>query len=94
MQELEVNAQGGKGSRMNARFDLIDGRAMRRLAEVLYEGSLRYGDTNWRLVTPCEHLNHLEGHIADYKAGLTGEDHLGHILCRAMMLVAVVMQDG
>jgi len=85
---LVVNEKGGKQSKSPYRFDLVDGKAMFRLAGVLAYGATRYAPNNWRLISLQDHLNHALQHLFAYLAGDTQDDHLGHALCRLMFAVA------
>lgn len=86
-----VNERGGKQSQTNYRFDLIDAPAMFKLAEVLAYGATKYEPNNWRKIDPQDHLNHALQHLFAFQAGDRSDDHLGHALCRVMMLVATEM---
>lgn len=90
--ETIVNAQGGKHSKLDYRFDLIDARTLFKLAQTLHTGATKYNDhdgTNWKKITTHEHLNHALGHIFAYLAGDNQDDHLDHAFCRLMMAGAV-----
>ena len=84
-----TNERGGKQSLLPYRFDLMDAQAMFELARVLYEGSQKHGEENWRNISIREHLNHLLAHVFAYMAGDESDDHLEHAFCRAMMAVAL-----
>lgn len=84
-----VNDQGGSQSHLPYRFDLIDPQAIFALAEVLYQGSERHGEDNWRKIPINDHLNHALAHIYAYMAGDEQDDHLGHAFCRMMFAVAL-----
>lgn len=88
-----VNEKGGKQSLVPYRFDLMDAPAMFALAKVLYEGSQKHGEDNWRNIAIREHLNHLLAHVYAYLAGDTQDDHLEHAFCRAMMAVALRLEE-
>jgi hypothetical protein len=88
--EIVTNEKGAMQSATPYRFDLIDAKAMFKLAEVLAYGAKRYAPDNWRGISASDHYNHLMQHLNAWKAGDTQDDHLGHALCRAMMLCAVV----
>lgn len=91
---IAVNERGGMGSKLDYRFDLIDGPAMFRLARVLDYGAKRYAPDNWRKVTEREHVNHLLVHAYAWLSGDESDDHLGHMLTRAMMAAAVAHTNG
>ena len=87
--EIVTNEKGGKGSRVHGRYDLIDGKALERLAQVLEEGARKYAPGNWKLVEQHEHINHALAHLCKCEQGDTTEDHLGHAFCRLMMAIGV-----
>ena len=87
--EVVTLPNGARQSRVEARFDLLDGRAMFRLARVMGYGATRYEPNNWRGIPVYDHINHALVHIFAYLAGDTQDDHLGHALCRLHMAVAV-----
>ncbi len=90
---IVANAKGGKQSQVSYGFHLMDARAMFRLAEVLQYGATRYERDNWRKIDAEDHLNHLLGHAFAWLAGDTQDDHPGHLLTRAMMFVAVLLEE-
>lgn len=92
--EMVSNAQGGKQSRLDYRFDLIDAKAMFSLANVLHTGEVRYGRDNWRKIDVDSHINHALSHIYAYLAGDKQDDHLSHGFCRMMMALGVEVQDA
>lgn len=85
---------GGNHSHIPARFDLIDGEAMFKMAQVLHEGAESHGEENWRGVPIKDNLNHALMHIYAYLAKDGSDDHLPHALCRIMFAVAVECQGG
>lgn len=88
------NGLGGKQSKIPYRFDLIDGLALGKIAEVLQEGAEKYGEDNWRLIETRDHLNHLLMHTYAFLCGDNQDDHLSHIACRALFALAVELQEG
>ena len=88
---------GGRHSRLDRRYDLMDARATKRLAEILHRGAITHHDadgSNWRKIPVSIHLNHALAHIFDYLEGaIDSEDHLGHAMTRLHMAVAVDMQQ-
>lgn len=52
-----VNDLGGGQSDIQARFDLIDGRALFEMAKVLDAGAKKYGVDNWRKIDVESHLD-------------------------------------
>lgn len=62
------------------RYDLITPHGMKRLAKRYADGAVTHGDRNWEKGIPASvNLNHLEGHLQQWKAGDTSEDHLAAI---------------
>ena len=92
--DIEVSPHGGKHSQSGYRFDLIDAPAMLVLAGILHQGCAKYGDDNWRGISVKAHLNHVIMHAMAYLAGDAQDDHLGHLLCRAMMALATALRGG
>jgi hypothetical protein len=92
-QPIATNERGAMQSATPYRFDLLDAKSMFKLAEVLAIGAKRYAPDNWRGISASDHYNHLMQHLFAWKAGDTQDDHLGHALCRAMMLCAVVESE-
>lgn len=88
-----ANKRGAKQSHAKVRFDLIDGPALFEMASVLYDGAEKYGENNWRGIDISDHLNHLIMHAYAYLAGDRNDNHLSHIMCRAMFAQAVVLQE-
>ena len=82
------NAQGGKQSKTEYGFHLIDTDAILSLAQVLQYGASRYERDNWRKIPSEEHYNHMMIHYCAWLKGDTQDDHLSHFFCRAMMLYA------
>ena len=89
----ETNAKGGSQSHIPARFDLIDGKALFAMAAVLHQGAEKYGPNNWRLIDVEDHLNHLIMHAYAYLSGDRSDEHLSHIMCRAMFAQAVEITE-
>lgn len=89
-----VNEQGGKQSKVHYRFDLADPKAMFAMCKVLKEGADKYGDDeNWRRIPINDHLNHLIIHAYAYLAGDRQDDHLSHIMCRALFAQGVELGE-
>lgn len=88
------NKHGGKQSYMPYRFDLIDPLALFEMAKVLREGFEKYGaDENWRRIPANEHINHMITHAFAYLAGDKSDEHLSHMLCRALFAQGVALQN-
>ena len=91
-----INEKGGAQSETLYRFDLVDPLAMMEMCKVLKEGSDKYGKygfENWRNIPIYEHLNHLLIHTYAYLAGDESDEHLSHIMCRAMFAQGVAVQN-
>jgi hypothetical protein len=91
--ETTTNQQGGKQSRLDYRFDLIDAKAMFALAKVMHEGAQHYDVDNWRKISVGDHLNHAQSHIWAYQAGDKQDEHLEHAFTRLMMALAMSIQE-
>jgi hypothetical protein len=63
-------------------------KALLALAHVLQVGADKYARDNWRKIPAEEHFNHMIIHALAWLKGDTQDDHLGHMLCRAMMMYA------
>lgn len=83
-----VNERGGAQASTPYRFDLLDAKAMFRLAEVAGHGAEKYGADNWRNIDITENVNHALQHLYAYLAGDRQDDHLAHALCRCLFAVA------
>jgi hypothetical protein len=90
---IVINKNGGKQSKANYAFHLIDKAALLSLAEVLAEGAEKYERDNWRKISAEEHYNHMMIHWIAYISGDKQDDHLGHFFCRAMMAFATAKQE-
>ena len=90
---IEINEAGGSQSRLDLRFDLVDGPAMFALAKVLSYGAEKYGADNWRNIPARDHLNHALTHAYAWLAGDRQDQHLEHFLCRAMFAVAMEITE-
>lgn len=88
-----TNEQGGSQSRVLYDFTLADPKAMFEMCKVLKEGADKYGRENWRLIDVEDHLNHMIIHAYAYLAGDRSDEHLSHIMCRALFAQGVQVQD-
>jgi hypothetical protein len=88
-EETVSNDQGGKQSKLEYRFDLIDPKAIFALAQVMHEGAQKYEKDNWRKISAESHLNHALSHIYAHLAGDKQDNHLSHAFTRLMMAYAV-----
>lgn len=91
--EISFNRNGGGQSYIPTRFDLIDARALFKIAEVLNEGAEKYGEGNWKLISIEDHLNHLIMHAYAYLSGDRSDDHLSHAACRAIFALGCELED-
>jgi hypothetical protein len=89
-----TNDQGGSQSYIPYRFDLFDGQAMFAMARVLHTGAVKYGENNWRKIGIEDHLNHLIAHAYAYLSGDQSDDHLSHVMCRAMFAQGVEIAEA
>jgi dATP/dGTP diphosphohydrolase len=74
------------GDLIDANYADLDGRAIHRMAEVMAEGTAKYGPPSevWIHIDKVAHINHALHHLFKYLAGDTAEDHLSHAACRVM----------
>ncbi len=91
--ELETTPSGGVHSKLRYAFHLIDPGAMFAMARVMAEGEKTHGTDTWRFLTPQQQYDHMEQHALAYLAGDKQEEHLAHMLCRAMMMYAVAQTE-
>lgn len=62
-------------------YTLLSPIALRRYAETMKEGAMKYGEYNWEKGFPIRNLlNHCLAHIHDFLSGDRSEDHLAHAL--------------
>lgn len=87
--ETVTNENGGKQSKLEYRFDLIDAKALFAVARVMHEGAQKYEKDNWRKIDVNDHLNHAISHIYAYLAGDEQDDHLEHAATRLLMALGV-----
>jgi hypothetical protein len=73
-------------------MDLIDGAVLLEVARVLSVGAEKYGENNWRKIPRNEHLNHLLVHAYAALEGDEQDEHLLHLVCRAIFALAVDMK--
>lgn len=101
-ERIEVGPKGGAGSAV-PRYDLIDARALRMIAERLTRGAEKYAPDNWRAVPWEEHVRHAVAHA--YSALERGQqrrtsrrrreaehEELAGFACRALLAAAVWLQ--
>lgn len=79
----------GKQSLRPYRMDLVDAKALLKLANVMHEGTRTHDPESWRELEIHDHLNHAMTHILAYRAGNRDLDHLSRAFTRLMMAVAI-----
>lgn len=89
-----TNSQGGKQARSSYAFHLCDPDAMLSMARVMQEGSEKYTRDNWRKIPAEEHMNHMLIHWYAWLKGDRSDDHLAHMLTRAMMCYATAKEEA
>ena len=94
--EMQIAAGGDP---VDANFVDLDPRAIRRVAEVMGEGSRKYGDNlnpngTWQQIEVLAHINHALNHLFNYLAGDMSEDHLGHAACRVLGALGKALRDA
>lgn len=87
MQDMQVEANGAKHSKIPYRMDLIWPNALLALARIFGEGAKTHGETNYRNLDKNIVYNHLMTHLVQWKSGDQSEEHLAHALCRLVMLM-------
>lgn len=65
-----------KQTDIESRYDLLPPSAVQRIAELLYEGEIRYGKDNWKSISTRDHINHALGHVFGALASLEGDPEL------------------
>lgn len=88
-----INDKGGKQSKSEYRFDLVDTKAIFGMCHVLNNGAIKYGDNNWRKIPTQEHINHALIHLYAYLAGDRQDEHLTHAMCRVMFAIGAEPTD-
>lgn len=87
---FEVHSTGAiRSTEANdVRFDLIPQRMLERVAKVMKNGAVKYGEHNWTKGfkwSVC--INHLARHLYLYLTGDKTEDHLAHMVCNLGFLI-------
>jgi len=78
----------GKG-----RYDLLQPRALGRVARVAEKGAVKYGDRNWEKGMPEGRLlDSAFRHLFQYQSGMRDEDHLGQAVWN--LLSAMEFQEA
>lgn len=104
-ERIAVNAHGGAGSDIPW-WQLLDFRALDLMAERATKGAKKYARDNWRAVSWEENIAHAVRHayaamepvqqqrsLSDPEVRVLVKDELSGFICRAMMAVAVFLQD-
>lgn len=86
---IVTNEVGAKQSHSPYRMDLIDAKALLKIAQVHKQGGDKYGDTNWRGISVNDHINHALVHVYAYLAGDTSDEHISHAATRLIFALAL-----
>lgn len=86
------NEYGAKQSQSPYRMDLIDAKALLKIAEVHKQGGDKYGDTNWHNIPVNDHINHALVHIYAHLAEDTSDEHLAHAATRMIFALALQLR--
>ncbi len=66
------------------RYDLLDRPMLKRWAELMARGALKYGENNWKKAATQEELNRFEAsairHLFQWLEGETSEDHAAAVM--------------
>lgn len=91
---LQCYPSGAVRSKLTTRYDLLPAAGLRRAAESMARGALRYGERNWEQGMPTsEVLNHAIAHVYLYISGDRTEDHLANASCNLLMAIAYEEQN-
>ena len=80
--------EGGKREHFYPRYELIESELIERIAKVMTQGAVKYGEYNWRKFDAEQVKDiprHAFKHIVDYMKGDQSEDHLANAACNIMM---------
>lgn len=83
------NEHGAKQSQSPYRMDLIDAKALLKIAQVHKQGGDKYGDTNWHNIPVNDHINHALVHIYAHLAKDASDEHLAHAATRMIFALAL-----
>jgi len=67
--------------------------AITALRKALDDGAAKHPAGDWREQSRVEQIEHLEAHLEKLLRGETAEDHLAHLICRAVILRALMEDD-
>lgn len=93
-QPIVINEKGGKQSKSEYAFHWIPPEVLLELASVRAESAKKYERWNWLNIPSEEHYNHMMAHYFAALLGDTQDNHLGHFLCRAMMVYYTMKKES
>lgn len=80
--------KGPSGHPIRLDLVLLCNSAIRRFAETLGEGAIKYGERNWQKgLQESSLICHLQDHMMKHIQGDKSEDHLGHAICNLAFLI-------
>lgn len=84
--EIVTNEQGGKQSKLEYSYELLEPSWLRDVAHVLYQGKQKYGARNWQSIPDYrEHLGRAMYHIQQAMEDMDhSEMHFANATCRLM----------
>jgi len=70
------------------RYDLIAAAPLKRVAELMARGAVKYGDNNWAMGMPSSRfMASLMRHVEAYRLGERDEDHLAAVVFNALAIM-------
>lgn len=70
------------------RYDLVSPAPLKRVAELMARGAVKYGDNNWTKGMPSSRfLASLMRHVEAYRLGERDEDHLAAVVFNAFAVM-------
>ena len=104
---IEVNAAGGKQSRIESRITEVPPLALIEVGKVMGEGEKNYprepdGSPNWHLIDSSSNLDHALEHAANYLAERNKpnrdvaklREELSHFAARSMMAMEMFLKEN
>ena len=94
--ETVTNEAGGKQSRIETRLDLMPAQVVYEVGKVLAAGAAKYGEYNWVLIPPREHIAHALEHI-NTEVLMMEDEHVSdatdalHAICRLMFAAHLIL---